>query len=138
LEPDQRGFVSGYYVPSAQGFPPSLPRVRHFQADGGRFVLAWEPSGVRDGRLVGYRVRVGSRSRAWTYDDVFSAKAPLAETASDVLAAETRETSVEGPIPPGTDRLFASVTAVSDRVEREPLTFFWPSEEVRCDVPQAD
>jgi hypothetical protein len=23
---------------------------------------------------------------------------------------------------------------VSDRLEKEPLTFFWPSEEARCDV----
>jgi hypothetical protein len=137
LEPDQRGFVSGYYVPSARGFPPSLPEIHRFEARDGRFALSWEPSRVRKGRLVGYRVRVGSRSRGWTYDDVFLAEAPLAATWCDVLETETSAAQVEGAVPPDVRTLFASVTAVSDRVEKEPLTFFWPSEEARCDIAPA-
>jgi ubiquinone/menaquinone biosynthesis C-methylase UbiE len=129
LEPDRRGFVSGYYVPSASGFPPSLPEIRHFEAHAARFVLSWEPARLREGRLAGYRVRVGTASRDWTYDDVFLAEAPLRATSCDVLETETSQTRIEGAIPPGSARLFASVTAVSDRIEREPATFFWPSEE---------
>ncbi len=168
LEPDQRGFVSGYYVPRARGYPPSLPEIRRFEASRGRFVLSWTASRVREGRVLGYRVRVGTRSRGWTYDDVFLAEAPLPETAADVLEIETAELCVEGQLdgggsagiacraaprtvpaaredflgadgPPGFRGhgrfpLFASVTAVSDRVELESLTFFWPSEESRCGV----
>lgn len=166
LEPDQRGFVSGYYVPRACGYPPSLPEIRQFEAGGGRFVLSWTAARVREGRVLGYRVRVGTRSRGWTYDDVFLAEAPLPETACDVLQTETAELCIEGRLGGGesagvydratasglpaaeegipgeggpsrlSDRrrvgLFASVTAVSDRVELEPLTFFWPSEEAHC------
>jgi SAM-dependent methyltransferase len=134
LEPQWRGFVSGYYVPRASGFPPSLPEIRHFAAEGGRFVLSWTPAQVREGRLLGYRVRVGTRSRGWTYEDVFLAEAPLPQTGSDVLETETTELHVEGPLDPGARPLFASVVAVSDRVALEPLTFFWPSEEARCET----
>jgi SAM-dependent methyltransferase len=142
LEPDQRGFVSGYYVPRVREFPPSLPEIRSFEDDRGRFVLSWTAAQVREGRLLGYRVRVGTRSRGWTYDDVFLAETPLSATACDVLETETTELCVEGliglwaSVEPG--QLFASVTAVSDRVEKEPLTFFWPSEEVRCAVARID
>jgi hypothetical protein len=138
LEPDRRGFVSGYYVPSARGFPPSLPEIRRFEARDGRFVLSWEPSRVREGCLVGYRVRVGTCSRDWSYDDVFLAEAPLRETSCEVLETETSALHAEGDVPPGVPALFASVAAVSDRVEREPLTYFWPSEEVRCELAPAD
>ncbi len=135
LEPEQRGFVSGYYVPRAAGFPPSLPEILRFETMGGRFVLSWSASHVREGRLLSYRVRVGTRSRGWTYDNVFLAEAPLAETSADVLCTETTELCVEGPIPSGTKRLYASVVAVSDRVALEPSTYFWPSEEASCDMP---
>jgi hypothetical protein len=130
LEPDRRGFVSGYYVASAGGFPPSLPEIQHFEARDGRFTLSWNPAQVREGRLAGYRVRVGTRSRAWHYDDVFLMEGSPPATADDILGQETCQTCIEGAIPPGTARLFASVTAVSDRIDREPDTFFWPSEEV--------
>ena len=133
LEPDQRGFVSGCYVPRAAGCPPSLPEIRRFEAVGGRFVLSWTASRVREGKLREYRVRVGTRSRGWTYDDVFLAEAPLPETAGDVLETVTTELGLEGPFPPSAPRLFASVVAVSDRVALEPFTFFWPSEEVCCE-----
>jgi len=129
LEPDDRGFVSGYYVTSARGFPPSLPEIRRFDVIGGRFRLSWTPTQVRDGRVVGYRVCVGTRSRVWTYDDIFQAEAPLAQTSCDVFEAETTALCVEGPLNSDASALFASVTAVSDRVEKEPATFFWPSEE---------
>lgn len=134
LEPDQRGFVSGYYVPRAGGYPPSLPEIRRFEAACGRFVLSWSASRVREGEVRGYRVRVGTRSRGWTYEDVFLAEAPLPVTACDVLETETTELCVEGPYDPDAPRLFASVVAVSDRLAVEPLTFFWPSEEARCET----
>lgn len=134
LEPDQRGFVSGYYVPTAWGHPPSLPAIRRFEARAGRAELCWTPSRVKEGRLLGYRARIGTRSRAWTYDEVCWAEAPLAATPGDVAEAETSETGLQSPVPPGVKRLFASVTAISDRIEKEPRTFFWPSEEAVCDV----
>jgi hypothetical protein len=138
LEPDQRGFVSGYYVSCARGFPPSLPEVRHFAAGRGRFVLSWTVAKVREGRLLGYRVRIGTRSRGWTYDDVFLADAPLSATSCDIAETETAALCIEGPVDLKIDELFASVTAVSDRVEKEPRTFFWPSEEVRYALARAD
>lgn len=134
LEPDQRGFVSGHYVPAAWGWPPSVPAIREFSARAGTVRLAWQPSCVREGRLVGYRVRIGTRSRGWTYDDVFTAEAPLAATSCDVLEQETTATHMEAALPAGATRLFASVTAITDRIDKEPLTFFWPSEEACCDV----
>ena len=133
LGPGQRGFVSGYYVPQARGFPPSLPEIRQFEADGERFVLSWTAARVREGRLTGYRVRVGTRSRGWTYDDVFLAETPLPMTSCDVFETETTELCVQGPVDSDAGELFASVVAASDRAETEPLTFFWPSEEVRCE-----
>ncbi len=137
LDPDRRGFVSGYYVASARGFPPSLPEIRHFEAGGGRFALSWEPARVREGRLVGYRVRIGTRSRGWIYDDVSLTEAPLGETACDVLQTETLQSHVEGPVGPEIPELFASITAVSDRIDREPGTFFWPSDEAMLDTGQS-
>jgi hypothetical protein len=76
-----------------------------------------------------YRVIVGTRSRAWTYDDPGDADEILRATSSDVIARETRETRLEQSIDVTAPQLFASVTAVNDRSEREPETFFWPSEE---------
>ncbi len=135
LEPDRRGFVSGYYVTSARGFPPSLPEIRRFDVCDGRLLLSWDPVNVREGRLVGYRVRIGTLSRAWSYDDVFWCESPLAQTACDVVESETTDLCLEASVAEGSLRaVFASVTAVSDRVQREPRTYFWPSEEVRCEM----
>ena len=138
LEPDQRGFVSGYYVPWAQGFPPSLPKVRHFQTSG-------EPLRAGVGACRGAGRAFGGLSGAGRQPlpglDLrrrILGRGPAGRDAVRRPNGQTSETSAEGPIPTGTDRLFASVTAVSDRLKKEPLTFFWPSEEARCDVAQAD
>lgn len=127
LEPDCRGFVSGYYVPRANGYPPSLPGNLRWSVRGDQFRLEWSPSTIADGRVVEYRVFVASHSRGWTYDDLGEAVAnPLP---GDVLDTKSTDCLVEGPIPRQVSRLFASVVAVSDRIDVEPETHFQPSEE---------
>jgi len=134
LEPDERGFVSGYFVPAAQGFPPSLPRTVRLEVHRDCFHLQWSPSTVKHDTLLGYRVRVGTTSRGWTYEDFGADDAVLRSTPADVLSVQTPQTCVEGPIPPEARRLYASVTPVSSRIDKEPQTHFQPSEEVSCEV----
>ena len=77
-------------------------------------------------RTTSHRARTPvARSRGWTYDDVFLAEAPLPMTSCDVLDTETTDLCVQGPAALEDKQLFASVVPVSDRVEKEPLTFFW-------------
>ena len=135
LEPEERGFVSGYYVSEARGFPPSLPSIGRFEIRGNRFVLQWEPSSAGEGRLLGYRVQIAPRPRGWSYDTLVLNDAIRRPVTDGVLELETTNTRVEGDVPAGSNALFASVTAISDRIEKEPETHFWPSEEVHCNVP---
>jgi hypothetical protein len=72
---------------------------------------------------------VGTTSRAWTYDDPGDADEVLRSTAADVVDVEIDETRLEHAIDAMAPQLYASVTAVNDRVQLEPDTFFWPSEE---------
>lgn len=129
-EPHDRGFVSGYYVPKVAARPPTLPSITSFERRGARATLAWTPSRCDGGRVVGYRVAVGARSRGWSWSHPAEGAAVLAPLPADVAALETKETRVELDVPVD-GPLFASVTALSDRVERDPRTFFWPSEEAR-------
>jgi transglutaminase-like putative cysteine protease len=128
LDSDERGFVSGYYVPVAQGYPPPVPVIRQFRVENGRVLLEWSSS-KRGDAPVWYRVRVGTTSRAWTYDDPGDADEVLRSTAADVVDVEIDETRLEHAIDAMAPQLYASVTAVNDRVQLEPDTFFWPSEE---------
>lgn len=129
LEPNQRGFVSGYYDPSAVGYPPSLPSNLRWTKGSASFRLEWSPSLVRSGRLVEYRVYVSTKSRGWTYDELGDDRPVSAPLDGDVQSGRTTDCFIEGPIPSGSRNLFASVVAVSDRVEKEPDTNFQPSEE---------
>ena len=131
MDPPERGFVAGYYDERGAGWPPSLPEITEFSRDERRYRLAWRASSVRTGRVVSYRVRIGTRSRAWSYDAIGPQMVELPP--GDILAREVTGLVVEGRCPPAPVPLFASVTAVSDRVELEPDTWFWPSEEVQVD-----
>jgi transglutaminase-like putative cysteine protease len=128
-EPERRGFVSGYYVPRAVGYPPTLPANLRWTRAADRFRLEWSPSEVRGGRLVEYRVYVSSTPRGWTYDDLGDDKLVAEPLAGDVLSIRTTKCSVDGPILHDSRRLHASVVAVSDRIELEPKTCFPPSDE---------
>ena len=130
LEPEDRGFIAGYFVAQAKGYPPSLPRNLRITVRGDTFELEWQPSEVKEDRLVGYRVCVGLCSRGWSYDDFGEGDAPAQPLPHDVLRVETTRTRVEGLIPSGASRLCASVSAVTSRIEKEPETHFWPSEEI--------
>jgi ubiquinone/menaquinone biosynthesis C-methylase UbiE len=134
LEPNERGYVSGYYVPEAKGYPPSLPSTIRFEEKKGAFILEWTPSVVKDDRLLGYQVRVGTTSRGWSYDCSGDGDEILQFTSSDILYVETTQTRVEVPNSSGSEKLFASVTAFSDRIEKEPETYFWPSEEISLEI----
>ena len=135
LEPERRGFVSGYYVAAAAGAPPSLAEVRQFERRGARFLLDWAPSRLASGRLLGYRVAVSAKSRGWSYESPGEMDEILRPPGRDVLDLETEATRVEADIPLGVCFLFASITAFSDRIEKERETFFWPSEEARLELP---
>jgi len=127
LEPDARGHVSGYFVPAAAGHPPSIPHLLAVERSGSDLRVAWSPSRAGPGRLVGYRLHVGTRSRGWSYDDPGPAMAlPLP---SDLAALELPGEEATLALPSGTGTVHVSVVAVGDRVEREPETWFWPSEE---------
>ncbi|MBI4401207.1 MAG: methyltransferase domain-containing protein [Nitrospirae bacterium] len=134
LTPDQRGYVSGHYVRDAKGYPPSVPAIVRFKAAEGRFHLEWTASRVRDDRLMGYRVSAGTTSRGWTYDDPGDGDDILQSTATDIISADTLKTEIEGDFPPDASRLVASVTAYSSRIEKEPETYFWPSDEAFCEL----
>jgi SAM-dependent methyltransferase len=126
-EPNRRGFVSGYYEPRAIGYPPPLPANLTWNIDGDRFRLEWSPTIITEGRVVEYRVCVASHSRGWTYDDL--SDAVISPLPGDVLKTKSTDCFVEGSIPRNTSRLFASVVAVSDRIDLETETHFQPSEE---------
>lgn len=134
LDPEQRGYVSGHYVLEAKGYPPSVPVIVRFAAGEGSFRLEWTPSSVRGDRLLGYRVSVGTVSRGWAYDSFGDGIEILQTTATDIVSTETFKTGIESPLPPRVSRLVASVTAYSSRIEKEPDTYFWPSEEALCEL----
>jgi SAM-dependent methyltransferase len=128
LEPSERGFLSGYFVPEAEGWPPSRPGAATLERHGTEAILRWEPSTVRTGRIAGYRVRVGIASRGWSYATARPGDSIVEPLPGDVAAVETTSCDVTFDAP-SSGPLFASVTAFSDRVEVEPETWFWPSEE---------
>ena len=129
LDPDRRGFVSGYYVASAAARPPMLPVVAAVERHGGRVRIRWSPSENGEQRWVRYRVAVGSTSRGWSYEQPGDRDEILSPPPRDVAFEETDRTEIELP---DRDRRpwFVSVTAISDRIELEPETYFWPSAEV--------
>ncbi|OLP16499.1 hypothetical protein BST81_21210 [Leptolyngbya sp. 'hensonii'] len=131
---EQRGYTSGYYVPAAWGYPPSLPVITQFEAHGQAFILKWTSSVVQEDTLVGYRVRVGTRSRGWCYDNPGYDSNNFQMTAEDVVNIETKHTEISGSFPSSVSRLFASVTPVTSRIEKEAETYFWPSKEAICDL----
>lgn len=133
LDPDRRGFVSGYYVPAAKGAPPSLPAITRFEIRHGRLFLEWTASTVAGSQLRGYRVAVGSTSRGWTYEHPGDGDEILRPCPCDLLRIETASTRVDMRLDVPPSALFASVTACSDRIELEPDTYFWPSEEEVCE-----
>lgn len=133
LDPDQRGFLSGYYVPVARGYPPSLPRITRFWARDGRLLLEWTASTATDARVLGYRVAVGSSSRDWSYDDPGSGDEIVQGCPHDLLQVETAAVRIEVPRSGLPATVFASVTAYSDRIDLEPETYFWPSDEAVCE-----
>jgi ubiquinone/menaquinone biosynthesis C-methylase UbiE len=130
LEPDKRGFVSGYYSAKAKGFPPSIPVITKFCQKGNSVMLEWEPSKICDGRIIEYRVRIGTASRDWSYDRPGNSDNILNSTSSDILEISTTQTHCETVTQKHPANIFASVTAVSDRIEKEKDTYFWPSEEI--------
>lgn len=134
LEPIDRGFVSGYYVPSAKGQPPSLPSNVRLRVNRCDFELEWSSSHVRGDTLLGYRVCVSTNSRGWSYDDLGDRDQVVGVLPADVLSVQTTETKVRCAIPSHATQLFASVTAISSRIEREPKTYFYPSGEVAHDL----
>lgn len=138
LMPDQRGYVSGYYVPEAKGYPPSLPVIERFEAKGGCFHLEWSPSHCRTDRLMGYRVAVGTSSRGWNYNNPGDQDEILRPIQSDVVATETFKTTLEADLPSHVSHLFASVTAYSSRIEKEAETYFWPSDEAILEFEGTD
>lgn len=124
LDPEVRGFVSGYYVPSAKGQPPPIPDITRFERTDRGVELEWSPSAG----AIRYRVAIGTTTRGWSYDepgfDDEILRRPGVDIA-DVTTGERRlavETSAGGP-------LFAAVTAIGDRSAIEPATFYWPSDE---------
>lgn len=131
LDPDQRGFVSGYYVPAVKASPPGIPAITRFEIRDGRLVLEWTPSRVPSGvRLAGYRVAIGSTSRGWSYEQPAEGDEILRPPSGDLVRLQTAETRLEVAEPSDHRPLFAAVTAISDQIEREPDTYFWPSVEV--------
>ena len=128
VEPHIRGYPSTLYTAWAEReHPPSIPgRLRSETAD--RHVrLAWDPSTDPDGDLRAYRVRIGTRSKGWSWDDVVYERL-TAETGIEVGLFETEETTLEVEVDrPGT--YYWSVTAVDDHLVREPETFYWSSDE---------
>ncbi len=133
LPPEQRGFLSAYFSHEVEDAPPSIPWITEARRIGPRIRLSWRPSRLRRGRLVGYRVAVGSGSRGWDWATVLPGADVRAETPSDVAHLETRSTTVEVEIGDEEAAVYASVTPRSDRVELEPETWFWPSDEVRLE-----
>lgn len=133
---EQRGFASGYYNERAAGFPPSLPVITRFDVHNGRCQLEWVPSVAPSDDLLGYRVRIGTRSRCWTYNNLGDHDEILQATCDDVSSTQTSDCHIDAELAmkrPG--KLYASVTAINNRVELERETFFWPSEEASCEVP---
>ena len=133
LPPEQRGFLSSYFSDEVSEAPPSIPWIAEAERTGPRLRLGWRPSALSRGRLLGYRVALGSRSRGWNWDAVWPGDDVRPSTPSDVAALETRATAIEVEIEAGRGPIYASVTPITDRIELEPETWFWPSDEVRLE-----
>ncbi len=129
LTPADRGFVSNYFVESTAGAPPTLAHITEIRRDDDFLSLRWDPSTLDKGRVIGYKVRIGTTSRGWNYATSVAGDNFASQTGADITELETTDCAVrvfakQGP------PIYASVTAVSDRIELEPNTWFWPSEEV--------
>lgn len=129
---EDRGYMSWHYASwAAAEYPPSVPRALRASIDGRRVRLLWAPSEDRDGDLKGYRVRIGTTSRGWSYDDVTYERLAN-DTGAEVGEFESVEPSFEVSVSPG-DYVW-SVRAIDDHVLREPETYYWPSDEARFSV----
>jgi len=128
VEPHVRGYPSTLYTTWAEReHPPSIPGGLRSETAERRVQLAWDPSTDPDGDLRGYRVRIGTTSKGWSWNDVVYERL-TAETGTEVGLFETPETALEVEVDrPGT--YYWSVAAVDDHVLREPETFYWSSDE---------
>lgn len=141
LEPPERGFVSGYYVEKARGIPPGIPviesfgvhKLASFLLHDSRVQLKWQASTAKLGTLRGYRVYVGSQSRGWNYNNPMLADSIESELPCDILKTETIKNRISFKVPPGINRIYASVVPYTNRIKKEPETYFWPSEEAVCE-----
>ena len=128
VEPHVRGYPSTLYTTWAEReHPPSIPGGLRSETAERRVHLAWEPSTDPDGDLRGYRVRIGTTSKGWSWDDVVYERL-TAETGTEVGLFEIPETTLEVEV----DRLgtyYWSVAAVDDHVLREPETFYCSSDD---------
>jgi SAM-dependent methyltransferase len=130
IDYEDRGYMSWHYASwAAPEYPPRVPRLRPVAdlARPGRVRLEWEPSSDLDGDLRGYRVRIGTTSKGWSYDDVDYERL-IRETGVEVGEFETADPFLEVAIgAPGV--YFWSVTAFDAHLDREPDTFYWSSDE---------
>jgi SAM-dependent methyltransferase len=135
LPPERRGFLSNYYAFWLEPrYPPSIPALRQVDSpvSPGPVRLSWSPSSDPDGDLRGYRARVGTTSRGWSYDGAVYERL-TAETGTELTLVETTETWIDVVIErPGT--YVWSVSAFDDHRELEPETFYWSSDESSFEV----
>jgi hypothetical protein len=133
VNPEHRGYWSGKYVHwIPQEYPPSLPRLNKqpdYPACPAKITFSWEPSTDSDGDVRSYRVRVGTTSKGYSWNEVVYDRL-LSQTGTEVGEFETTATSVVVTIERPGD-YYWSVQAIDDHVMKEPHTFYWSSDEDR-------
>jgi len=131
-EPQEAGFVSYYYQMNLGlplEYPPERPENLSSSVRGCRVVLSWSPSQDRDEDLVGYEVLVGAQSRGWNYEDPVYDNVPRDTSGKPIL---TEDCQIEIALDPG--KYYWSVKAIDKHREKEPRTYYFPSDEHTFEV----
>jgi len=78
---------------------------------------------------VGYEVLVGAQSRGWNYEDPVYDNVPRDTSGKPIL---TEDCQIEIALDPG--RHYWSVKAIDKHREKEPRTYYFPSDEHTFEV----
>lgn len=131
-EPHEAGFMSHYYQMNLGlplEYPPSRPTDLTSKIMERKILLSWSPSQDADNDLVGYEVLVNTVSRGWNYEDPDYDNVPR-DTSDKPIFTEHNE--IEVTLDSGT--YYWSVKAIDEHREKEPRTYYFPSDECSLKV----
>ena len=126
----EASFMSYYYQMNSGlklEYPPSRPKNLNAEVNSSSSIkLSWDKSTDKDNDLIGYRVIIGSFSRKWNYLNPIYENVINDTSGGDEIFVEDNNLEI-GAVLSGT--YYWSVKAIDKHIEKEPFTYYLPSEE---------